>query len=46
MKDADHLELDEVKSFARDIHHDAQRLDTAFEEMVDLDQRETSRATT
>ena len=45
MKDADDLDLDEVKSFARDIHDDAERLDHAFEEMVELDQKETSRAT-
>lgn len=44
MQDADQLDLDEVKSFARDIHDDAQRLDHAFEEMVQLDQKETSRA--
>ncbi|HET7420005.1 MAG TPA: histidine kinase dimerization/phospho-acceptor domain-containing protein [Candidatus Dormibacteraeota bacterium] len=44
IKDADQLDLDEVKAFARDIHHDAQRLDRAFEDMVELDQKETSRA--
>lgn len=44
MKDADQLDLVEVKSFARDIHDDARRLDRAFEEMVELDQRESSRA--
>lgn len=42
MKDADHLDLDDVKSFARDIHDDAQRLDRAFEDMVELDQKETA----
>ena len=45
VKDADQLDLDEVKEAARDIHDDAQRLDRAFEDMVELDQRETSRAT-
>jgi signal transduction histidine kinase len=44
MKDADELDLDEVKSFAIDIHHNAEQLDHAFEEMVELDQKEASRA--
>ena len=45
IRDADHLDLDEVKSFARDIHDDAERLELAFEKMVELDQKESGRST-
>jgi hypothetical protein len=40
MRDSDHLELDEVKAFAKDIHEDAERLDQAFERMIELDQKD------
>jgi signal transduction histidine kinase len=38
MRDSDHLDLDEVKAFAKDIHDDAERLDRAFEKMIEIDQ--------
>jgi signal transduction histidine kinase len=41
MRDTDHLDLDEVKAFARDIHDDAERLDRAFERMVEIDQADS-----
>ena len=43
IKDADHLELQEVKGFAKDIHEDAERLDDAFEKMIELDRTESGR---
>jgi signal transduction histidine kinase len=46
MRDSDHLELDEVKAFARDIHEDAVRLDRAFEKMVEIDRADSSAADT
>ena len=45
IRDSDRLDLDEVKAFARDIYDDAERLQQAFNEMVDLDQMETGRTT-
>jgi signal transduction histidine kinase len=42
MRDSDRLDLDEVKAFARDIHDDAERLDQAFEKMIEIDQAEAS----
>jgi signal transduction histidine kinase len=45
IRDADHLDLDEVKSFATDIHDDAKRLELAFEKMVELDEKESGRST-
>jgi signal transduction histidine kinase len=42
MRDADQLDLDEVKAFAKDIHEDAERLDQAFENMIELDRSESS----
>ncbi|HEV2140176.1 MAG TPA: histidine kinase dimerization/phospho-acceptor domain-containing protein [Candidatus Dormibacteraeota bacterium] len=42
MRDSDHLDLEEVKAFARDIHDDAERLDHAFEKMVEIDQADSS----
>ena len=45
IRDADQLDLDEVKSFARDIHDDAERLELAFEKMVELDEKESGRTT-
>ena len=44
MRDSDHLDLDEVKAFARDIHDDAERLDRAFERMVEIDQADSNAA--
>jgi signal transduction histidine kinase len=43
IRDADHLDLDEVKSFAKDIHADAERLDEAFEKMIEVDRTESGR---
>ena len=37
IRDSDRLDLDEVKTFARDIHDDAERLDRAFERMIQID---------
>ena len=37
IKDSDELDLDEVKAFASDIYSDAERLDRAFGQMVELD---------
>lgn len=45
LRDSDELNLEEVKSFARDIYRDADRLDRMVTEMLDLDRVETSRAT-
>ena len=44
IRDADHLDLDEVKSFAKDIHEDAERLDEAFEQMIEVDRTESGRS--
>jgi K+-sensing histidine kinase KdpD len=38
IRDSDQLDLDEVKAFAKDIHDDAERLDHAFERMIEIDQ--------
>lgn len=43
--DADHLDLEEVKAFAKDIHDDAVQLDRAFEKMIEIDAKETRRPT-
>ena len=40
MRDSDHLDLDEVKEFARDIHEDAERLNRAFDKMIEIDQKD------
>ena len=42
MRDSEHLDLDEVKAFARDIYDDAERLDNAFEKMIEIDQAESA----
>ena len=39
--DSDDLDLDKVRSFAGDIHDDAERLDRAFADMLELDRMET-----
>jgi His Kinase A (phospho-acceptor) domain len=44
MRDSDRLDLEEVKAFARDIHDDAERLDRAFEKMIEIDQAESNAA--
>jgi signal transduction histidine kinase len=44
IRDSEQLNLVEVKAFASDIHTDAQRLDRAFDEMLELDRIETGRA--
>ena len=44
IRDADDLDLAEVKGFAADIYRDADRLDRMVTEMLDLDLAETSRA--
>lgn len=43
--DADHLDLEEVKAFAKDIHGEAVQLDQAFEKMIEIDAKETRRPT-
>jgi len=44
IRDSDHLDLDEVKAFASDIYTNAEGLDRAFAEMVELDRVEVERA--
>jgi signal transduction histidine kinase len=44
IKDAETLDLDEVKSFASDIYTDASQLDRAFGDLLELDRMETGRA--
>ena len=44
IRDADDLDLAEVKGFAADIYRDADRLDRMVTEMLDLDRVETGRA--
>lgn len=44
MRDSDQLDLDEVKAFARDIYDDAERLDRAFEKMIEIDQADSNAA--
>ncbi len=44
IRDSESLDLEEVKAFASDIHHDAERLDRAFGQMLTLDQMEAGRA--
>lgn len=43
IRDSEHLDLVEVKAFASDIYEDAQRLDQAFDEMLELDRMEAGR---
>jgi signal transduction histidine kinase len=45
IRDADQLDLEEVKAFAKDIHDDAVQLDGAFEKMIEVDAKETRRPT-
>jgi len=44
MSEADELDLAEVKTFATDIHRDAERLDRLVTEMLDLDSVESGQA--
>jgi signal transduction histidine kinase len=44
IRDSDHLDLAEVRAFASDINKDAERLDQAFNEMLELDQLEAGQA--
>jgi signal transduction histidine kinase len=41
IRDEEDLDLDKVKAFAGDIHDDAERLDRAFADMLELDRMET-----
>ncbi len=43
IRDSEHLDLLEVKAFAKDIYQDAERLDRAFNQMLELDQIEAGR---
>jgi hypothetical protein len=43
IRDSDHLDLDEVKAFASDIYSNAEGLDRAFSEMVELDRKAADR---
>jgi len=43
IRDSDHLDLDEVKAFASDIYSNAEGLDRAFGEMIELDRAESDR---
>jgi signal transduction histidine kinase len=45
MRDSDHLELEEVKAYAKDIYEDAERLDRAFERMIEIDQSDSTQVT-
>jgi signal transduction histidine kinase len=45
IRDSEHLDLVEVRAFASDIYKDAERLDQAFNEMVELDRIEAGGAT-
>jgi len=43
IRDSERLDIDEVKAFASDIYNDAERLDRAFNDMLELDEMETGR---
>src|SRR5262249_24544743 len=43
IRDAERLDLEEVKAFATDIYNDAERLQQAFTEMAELDEMESGR---
>jgi len=43
IRDSEQLDPVEVKAFATDIHQDAERLERAFNEMLELDRMETGR---
>lgn len=44
IRDSEQLDPDEMRSLATEIFNDAQRLDRAFNEMIELDRLETGRA--
>jgi signal transduction histidine kinase len=44
IRDSEDLDLDKVKAFASDIHDDAERLDHAFADMLELDRMEAGRS--
>jgi signal transduction histidine kinase len=43
IRDSERLDLEEIRAFATDIYTDAERLDRAFSEMIDLDRMESGR---
>jgi len=43
IRDSEHLDADEVKTYATDIYQDAERLEKAFDEMLELDRMESGR---
>ena len=43
IRDSEALDMNEARSFATDIHADAERLDRAFTDMLDLDRMEAGR---
>src|SRR5207249_9144503 len=43
IRDSEHIDPLEVRAYANDIHHDAERLDRAFNEMLELDRMESGR---
>src|SRR3977135_3386733 len=45
VRDSERLDLTEVRVFASDIYKDAERLDRAFSQMVELDRMEGGRTT-
>lgn len=44
IRDSERLDVEEVRSLANSIYHDAQRLDEAFSEMIELDRMEAGRS--
>ena len=44
LKDSERLDMAEVRAYANDIYRDAERLDKAFNEMLELDRIEAGRA--
>src|SRR2546421_1537263 len=43
IRDSEHIDPIEVRAYANDIHQDAERLDRAFNEMLELDRMESGR---
>ena len=43
IRDSEHIDPVEVRAYANDIHHDAERLDRALNEMLELDRMESGR---
>jgi signal transduction histidine kinase len=44
IRDSEDLDIDKVKAFASDIYNDAERLDQAFADMVELDRMEAGKS--